>query len=148
MSLGLHNIFFSNNYQEEFKHLFDSKSVYHDPTVYINISSKHQPNDAPEGCENWFTMVNVPNNIGQDWEQFKTQARANILKKLQTIPNSKVWVTTKVLEAVFFTKIAIIDRGKIYAEGTPKDLIQQTDDAHNLEDVFISLTGKELRDNA
>lgn len=46
----------------------------------------------------------------------------------------------------FCTKIAIIDRGKIYAEGTPKDLIASTPNAHNLEDVFISLTGKELRD--
>jgi ABC-2 type transport system ATP-binding protein len=46
----------------------------------------------------------------------------------------------------FCTKIAIIDRGKIYAEGTSKELISNTENAHNLEDVFISLTGKELRD--
>ena len=47
----------------------------------------------------------------------------------------------------FCTKIAIIDRGTIYAEGTPSELIQSTTGAHNLEDVFISLTGKELRDD-
>lgn len=46
----------------------------------------------------------------------------------------------------FCTKIAIIDKGKIYAEGTVKELIQSTENANNLEDVFISLTGKELRD--
>ncbi|RNA61288.1 ABC transporter ATP-binding protein [Chryseobacterium nematophagum] len=46
----------------------------------------------------------------------------------------------------FCTKIAIIDRGKIHAAGTPEELITQIGHAENLEDVFISLTGKELRD--
>lgn len=46
----------------------------------------------------------------------------------------------------FCTRIAIVDRGKIYAEGTPADLINVTPNARNLEDVFLSLTGKELRD--
>ena len=40
----------------------------------------------------------------------------------------------------------VIDRGKIYAQGTAKELIASTQNATNLEDVFISLTGKELRD--
>jgi len=46
----------------------------------------------------------------------------------------------------FCTDIAIIDRGKIYAQGTPKELISNTSNTQNLEDVFIALTGKELRD--
>ncbi|UOE40829.1 ABC transporter ATP-binding protein [Chryseobacterium suipulveris] len=46
----------------------------------------------------------------------------------------------------FCTKIAIIDHGRIYAIGSPKELIAQTENAKNLEDVFIALTGKELRD--
>lgn len=46
----------------------------------------------------------------------------------------------------FCTQIAIIDSGKILTNGSPKELISQTSNANNLEDVFISLTGKELRD--
>jgi ABC-2 type transport system ATP-binding protein len=46
----------------------------------------------------------------------------------------------------FCTEIAIIDRGNIFAQGTPTELIEATPNARNLEDVFISLTGKELRD--
>jgi ABC-2 type transport system ATP-binding protein len=46
----------------------------------------------------------------------------------------------------FCTKIAILDRGRIFAQGTPKNLITSTPDARNLEDVFISLTGKDFRD--
>lgn len=45
------------------------------------------------------------------------------------------------------TKIAIIDQGKIYAHNTPGELIAQNKDANNLEDVFIAITGKELRDD-
>ena len=47
----------------------------------------------------------------------------------------------------FCTDIAVVDRGKIYAEGTPSALIAKTENARNLEDVFIALTGKELRDD-
>ncbi|MBF4515243.1 ABC transporter ATP-binding protein [Flavobacterium sp. ANB] len=46
----------------------------------------------------------------------------------------------------FCTNIAILDRGKIYAQGTPSSLISSTDNARNLEEVFISLTGKDFRD--
>ncbi|MEG2101612.1 MAG: ABC transporter ATP-binding protein [Flavobacterium sp.] len=47
----------------------------------------------------------------------------------------------------FCTNIAILDQGQIYAQNTPSILIESTKDARNLEDVFISLTGKDLRDD-
>ncbi|MEO1653664.1 MAG: phytoene desaturase, partial [Bacteroidota bacterium] len=81
--LSLHNIFFSQDYQVEFQHLFRKKDIYPDPTVYINISSKENPADAPEGAENWFTMINAPHNAGQDWEQLIPKARLYILDKLE-----------------------------------------------------------------
>ena len=46
----------------------------------------------------------------------------------------------------FCTHIAILDRGRIYAQGTPSSLIASTEEARNLEEVFISLTGKDFRD--
>ncbi|RWW93744.1 ABC transporter ATP-binding protein [Flavobacterium cerinum] len=42
--------------------------------------------------------------------------------------------------------IAIIDNGAILIQGTPGEIIEITHNAHTLEDVFLSLTGKELRD--
>lgn len=42
--------------------------------------------------------------------------------------------------------IAIIDNGVILMQGTPDEIIEITHNAHTLEDVFLSLTGKELRD--
>jgi phytoene desaturase len=82
--LDVHNILFAKDYPAEFKALFTDGTVYHDPTTYIYISSKENPTDAPEGCENWFVMVNAPNNTGQDWEALRQTTRKNILAKLKT----------------------------------------------------------------
>src|SRR5690606_32965116 len=38
--LDVHNIFFTENYEEEFACLFGKQSLYEDPTVYVHISSK------------------------------------------------------------------------------------------------------------
>ena len=80
--LGLHNIFFSEDYHKEFNAIFEKKSIDADPTIYVNITSKYKADDAPEGCENWFTMINVPNNVGQDWDALIAEARENIIQKL------------------------------------------------------------------
>jgi ABC-2 type transport system ATP-binding protein len=69
------------------------------------------------------------------------------LKQLNATGTTIIYTSHHLSEAQdFCTDIAIVDRGIIYAVGTPKDLILATKDARNLEDVFISLTGKELRD--
>ncbi len=81
--LDLHNIFFSKHYRKEFDHLFEHRTITDDPTVYVFISSKAVPEDAPAGCENWFTMINVSENTGQDWDMEIEKARTNILDKLE-----------------------------------------------------------------
>jgi len=80
--LDLHNIFFSADYEAEFEHIWQQKDIYNDPTVYLNISSKYKPDDSPAGCENWFVMINVPANTGQDWDNLVVGARQNIINKL------------------------------------------------------------------
>ncbi len=80
--LDLHNIFFSEDYEKEFKDIFEEQTIYQDPTVYVNITSKYNATDAPEGNENWFTMINVPNNTGQDWDMLIESARTHIINKL------------------------------------------------------------------
>jgi phytoene desaturase len=88
--LDLHNIFFSAGYKAEFDHIWQQKDIYHDPTVYINISSKRRKKDAPAGCENWFVMINVPANAGQDWDELIKEARKNILTKLSNQLNENI----------------------------------------------------------
>jgi phytoene dehydrogenase-like protein len=83
--LHLHNIFFSADYKTEFDHIWKQQDIYHDPTVYINISSKYKQDDAPAGGENWFVMINVPANNGQDWDKLIAAARKNVQQKLSGI---------------------------------------------------------------
>jgi len=88
--LDVHNIFFSADYQEEFNHLFGLRKIFSDPTVYIYISSKYEPTDAPEACENWFVMINAPADVGQNWEEFVDQSRRSILEKLERMIGRKI----------------------------------------------------------
>lgn len=83
--LSLHNIFFSEDYAQEFEHIFKLGTVFDDPTIYVNISSVEAPEDAPPGCQNWFVMVNVPGNTGQNWDEIQERTRTNVLAKLTRI---------------------------------------------------------------
>lgn len=83
--LQLHNIFFAEDYRQEFRHLFKLKTLYSDPTVYVFISNKVAYSDAPHGCENWFVMVNAPANFGQYDDEMFLNLRKNIISKLSKV---------------------------------------------------------------
>ena len=80
--LGLHNIFFSSNYRKEFEDIFVRGVVPDEPTIYVNITSKLTPEDAPKNCENWFVLLNVPPNRGQPWARDSGAIRERVLRKL------------------------------------------------------------------
>ncbi|MDX2197090.1 MAG: 1-hydroxycarotenoid 3,4-desaturase CrtD [Cytophagales bacterium] len=77
--LELHNILFTDNYKSEFEHIRQG-NIYSKPTIYIYISSKVKKDDAPAGCENWFVMINVPHDQGQDWHMLAQNAKENVVK--------------------------------------------------------------------
>jgi ABC-2 type transport system ATP-binding protein len=88
------------------------------------------------------------------------QARRNLWDLINSVRDKGVTVilTTHYLEEaeLLCDRVAIMDNGKIIALDTPKNLVKQllkrgfTKEQHveqaNLEDVFIDLTGKGLRD--
>jgi phytoene dehydrogenase-like protein len=55
-----------------------------DPTVYINITSKMEAGLAPEGCENWFVMINAPANRAKTG-MLTDQGTKNIIDKLNRL---------------------------------------------------------------
>ncbi|MCF6306421.1 MAG: ABC transporter ATP-binding protein [Flavobacteriaceae bacterium] len=70
------------------------------------------------------------------------------LQKLNKEGTTIVYTSHHLNEAEkFCTRVAIIDHGKIIIKGKPSELINNKENAHNLEDVFIAFTGKELRDH-
>ncbi|MBK9592003.1 MAG: phytoene desaturase [Crocinitomicaceae bacterium] len=61
--LGLHSIFFSQDYRNEFEQIFTKKIIPEDPTIYVHVSSVVNAKDAPENGQNWFVMVNTPAGV-------------------------------------------------------------------------------------
>ena len=86
-NLDLHNIFFSKDYKKEFQSIFEDNTISSDPTVYVNITSKDVKGDAPDNCENWFVMINSPNDSGQDWDSMIDDVERNVLMKINKLLN-------------------------------------------------------------
>lgn len=71
------------------------------------------------------------------------------LKELNEQGTTIIYTSHHLNEAeAFCTRVAIIDHGKIITKGKPEELIKSHENTHNLEDVFLHLTGRELRDYA
>ncbi len=71
------------------------------------------------------------------------------LKMLNKNGTTIIYTSHHLTEAQnFCTQVAIIDQGVIISTGTPEVLIENTEGARNLEEVFIKLTGSALRDYA
>ncbi len=71
----------------------------------------------------------------------------NILKELKDRGETTLILTTHYMEEAesLCDHIIIIDEGKILKEGNLKDLLDEN--SRNLDELFINLTGKTLRDN-
>ena len=80
--LGLHNLFFGEDYKKESETLWVKKELYSDPNIYINISSKVTPTDAPENGGNWFVMINTPAGKPTN-QEYRVSAKKRIIDKIK-----------------------------------------------------------------
>jgi len=77
------------------------------------------------------------------------QSRNLILERLATLKDKTTMVyTTHYMREVelLCSHVVIMDAGEIIAEGPPQGLLSRYPSCANLEELFIALTGKELRD--
>ncbi|PCH99224.1 MAG: phytoene dehydrogenase, partial [Bacteroidetes bacterium] len=88
--LGVHNLFFTDDDGEEYKKLFTEHSIANEATLYVAVSSKVNNSDAPEGCENWYVMVNAPHITNQNWDELIASTKANALKVLSKVLKTDV----------------------------------------------------------
>jgi phytoene desaturase len=81
--LAHHNIFFTDDYRAEFADIFERGVPPNDPTVYVAITSKSDPEDAPAGMENWFVLINAPAlSERYDWTRDALRYRDQVLAAL------------------------------------------------------------------
>ena len=124
-NLGVHNVLFSDDYKEEFRNIFELNDIYIDPTIYINITSKKEKNDAPVGCENWFTMINVPSNFNQDWDELIPKFREIIKNKISRILKvdiDKHIVLEEILDPIKIEEKTLSHRGSIYGAASNSNM--------------------------
>ena len=78
------------------------------------------------------------------------QSRNVIIDHLQEInaAGTTIIYTSHHMEEAenFCTRVSIIDHGKILIQGTPGELIRNNAGSTNLENVFLNLTNRKLRD--
>ncbi len=80
--LQVHNIFFSGDYRAEFEAMFKRLDMPAEPTIYVNVTCKATPDDAPADGENWFVLLNAPRHAGQDWPRLAARVRQAVLARL------------------------------------------------------------------
>jgi ABC-2 type transport system ATP-binding protein len=69
------------------------------------------------------------------------------LKEINAAGTTIIYTSHHMEEAEHFcTRVSIIDNGKILTEGTPAELIRDNAGSTNLENVFLNLTNRKLRD--
>ena len=115
------------------------------PIVQFSGGMKRRANLA-------ITLVNDPKFIILDEPTVNVdpQSRNMIFAMLESLKDSGATIlyTTHYIEEAerLCDRVAIVDRGKVIVCASPKDLIASTESARNLGDVFLTLTGHELRD--
>lgn len=79
-----HNIFFAQDYRQEFADIFTRLVAPRDPTIYVCASSRTDPSQAPAGHENLFVLVNAPYLSDEfSWEAHRDSYRDLVLEKLE-----------------------------------------------------------------
>lgn len=80
--LSHHNYFLGDNFKEYSNSIFKTSVAPAKPYYYVNVSSRSNPNCAPEGCENIFILCPVPDlRHKADWNDATTLAD-NIINDL------------------------------------------------------------------
>lgn len=132
--LAHHNIFFSSDYKHEFQQIFTEEIMPDDPTIYLCITSKTDPQHAPQNHENWFILVNAPALSDKfDWKTQKQNYRDKILNILADKYNLDVRDKIKVekhLTPADLKHMSGAWRGALYGQ-SPNDRFSAFKRPHN-----------------
>ncbi len=79
-----HNFYLSGRYKENFDAIFGERRLPDDPSFYVVVPSRTQPDMAPEGMESLFVLVPVP-HLGPnvDWERDAPAFKAKVYDLLE-----------------------------------------------------------------
>lgn len=84
--LAHHTKFMPDDYGDELRAMFESRSIPDDPCIYVCAPTRTDPTLAPEGCEQIFILVSAPSIQGNsiDWAVEAPRYRDRVIRKLET----------------------------------------------------------------
>lgn len=80
-----HNIYFSNDYDQEMRDIFEKKQLPRDPSWYICAPSRTERALVPPGCEGLYVLTLAPalGPNSPDWEQAKAGMMEQLLDRME-----------------------------------------------------------------
>ncbi|WP_100372550.1 phytoene desaturase family protein [Bacillus sp. FJAT-45037] len=140
-SLIHHQVYFSSDYNEEFRQLFDQKKYAHDPTIYICNSSFTDPSVSPDG-DNLFILVNAPPLHHANAEMDVTQYKELIYRTLKKfdVDLTPYIIEEKVIDPTWIQDTFYSYLGSLYgpASNRKKDaFLRPANKAKDLENLYF-----------
>ncbi|MCS7032705.1 MAG: phytoene desaturase family protein, partial [Phycisphaerae bacterium] len=82
--LDHHTKFMPADYASELRAMFDTRTIPEDPCIYVCASTRTDPSQAPDGCENLFVLCSAPPLDGRlNWDLEGPRYEAQILRALE-----------------------------------------------------------------
>lgn len=81
-----HNVYVSGNYKKNIQNVFDEKQIPEDVSFYLHSPVKSDSSAAPQNQDSLSCIVpvgHVDDNIEQDWDKMKEQAREKVFNRLK-----------------------------------------------------------------
>ena len=143
-NLAHHNIFFSDDYAEEFRLIFDVRIPAPDPTIYVCATSKSDATQSPPDCENLFVLVNVPYRTNQvNWRIEAAPYQEMIIKKLEQRGLENLSASVEFagnITPADFEEIFRANRGSIYgisSNGVFSAFMRIPNKARDIENLYF-----------
>jgi phytoene desaturase len=97
-NLQHHNLYFNDDRDKSFGDIFDRKLLPDDPSIYVSMISKTDLLSAPEGKENLFILVPIPN-----WITINEEKKSEYRNKIWAIVEKMAW--EKIVENIEYEQI-------------------------------------------
>lgn len=130
--LAHHTKFMPADYTSDLRAMFETRTVPDDPCIYVCASTRTDPTQAPEGCENLFVLVSAPplDHVGRaptarpaiDWSVAGPRYRDRVIHTLEhrfgLTDLSKRIVVERRMTPVDLKAIYNANAGSIYGLGS------------------------------
>jgi phytoene desaturase len=82
--LAHHTKFMPADYTSDLRAMFETRTVPDDPCIYVCATTRSDPSQAPDGCENLFVLCSAPPLDGKlDWSIVGPAYEARIVETLE-----------------------------------------------------------------